>query len=103
MVHELFIQSLIFLGSIGFLIAVYYAFRLAKETKNEKYWLILAISAIFLAIHQWAMIPWSFKIITDEIRIIIQQISVIIGAILFTYSVYGLFSSMRKIRRKLEE
>lgn len=98
----LFFQGLILLGSIGFLVVVYYAFRLSKETKHEKYWLVLAVSAIFLAVHQWAMIPWEFHIITDDVRFVIQQISVIIGAVLFAYAVYGLFTSMKKIRERTE-
>ena len=99
---SLFFKGLILLGSIAFLVVVYYAFKLSKETKNEKYWLVLAISAIFLAIHQWTMIPWEFHIITDDVRFIIQQISVIMGAILFAYAIYGLFISMRKIREKMK-
>lgn len=80
---------------------VYYAFGLSKETKNEKYWLISAISAIFLATHQGTMIPWEFHIITDNVRFVIQQISVIIGAVLFAYAIYGLFTSMKKIKQKM--
>lgn len=98
---SLFFQGLILLGSLGFLVVVYYAFRLSKETKNEKHWLILAIAAIFLAIHQWTMIPWEFHIITDDVRFVIQQISVLIGAVLFAYAIYGLFTSMKKIREKM--
>lgn len=99
---SLFFQGLILIGSVGFLIAVYYAFKLSKETKNEKYWLALAISAILLALHQWTMIPWEFHIITDNVRFVIQEISAIIGSILFAYALYGLFTSMRKIKEKME-
>ncbi len=98
---SLFFQVLILLGSLGFLVVVYYAFKLSKETKNEKYWLALVISATFLAIHQWAMIPWDLHIITDNVRFVIQQISVIIGSVLFAYAIYGLFTSMKKIREKM--
>jgi uncharacterized membrane-anchored protein len=98
---SLFFQGLILLGSLGFLVVVYYAFRLSKETKNEKYWLVLAISAIFLAIHQWTMIPWELHVITNDVRFVIQQISVIIGAVLFAYAIYGLFTSMKRIREKM--
>ncbi len=97
----LFFQGLILLGSVGFLVAVYYAFVLSRETGNERYWLILAFSAIFMAIHQWTMIPWEFHIITDDVRFVIQEISVIAGSALFAYSIYGLSSSMKKIREKM--
>ncbi len=97
----LFFQGLILLGSLGFLVAVYYAFRLSKETKNEKHWLVLALSALFLTINQWTMIPWEFHIITNDVRLAVQQITMIIGSILFAYSIYGLFASMKKIREKM--
>lgn len=98
---SLFFQGLILLGSLGFIIVVYYAFRLSKETRNDKNWLVLAVSAVFLAMHQWTMIPWEFHIITNDVRFAIQQISVIIGAVLFAYAIYGLFTSMKKIREKM--
>ncbi len=99
---NLFFQGLILLGSIGFLVVVYYTFRLSKETKNEKYWLILAVSAVFLAVHQWTMILWDLHIITDNINLMIQQISILIGAVLFGYAIYGLFTSMKEIKEKME-
>lgn len=98
----LFFQGLILLGSLGFLVVVFFAFKLSRETKNEKYWLILAISAIFLAVHQWAMVPWELHLITTEVKFVVQEVSVIIGAILFAFAVYGLYDSMKKIRRKME-
>lgn len=101
--HEsLFFQVPIMLGSVGFLIAVYYAFKLSRETKHEKYWMALSLSALFLAIHQWTMIPWEFHLITDDFRFLLVQSSSIIGAILFIYAIYGLSSSMKKIREKME-
>jgi len=97
----LFFQILALIESIGFLVVVYYAFKLSKETKHERYWLILSISAIFLAVSEWATLPWEFHIITSNIREVIEQISRILGAILFGYAVYGLATSMKKIREKM--
>lgn len=98
----LFFQGLILVGSLGFLIALYYAVMLSRETQHERYWLMLGLSALFLAIHQWTMIPWEFHLITNEIKFLIEQLSAILGAITFGYATYGLATSMRKIREKVE-
>lgn len=98
---NMFFQGLTLLGSLGFLVVVYYALRLSKETENEKHWLVLALSAIFLAMDHWALIPWELHLITDDARFVIQQASAIIGAALFAYAIYGLFTSMKKIREKM--
>jgi hypothetical protein len=95
-------QGLILIASLGFLIALYYAIMLSRETKHERYWLMLGISALFLAIHEWTLIPWQFHLIDEQQRLMIAQIASIIGAVTFGYAVYGLATSMRKIRERLE-
>ncbi len=99
---ELFFQILTLTGSAGFLAAVYYAFKLSGETKHERYWLVLAIAATFLAINSWAKLPWEFHIITSDVREWIEQISGMLGAVLLGYSVYGLARSIRMVREKTE-
>ena len=94
----LLMEGFILLGSVGFVIAVYFAFRLSRETENERYWLVLALSSLVMAMHQWSMIPWSLHIIAERARLIIQEASAIAGSLLFTYAMYGLYSSMKKIR-----
>lgn len=97
-----FLEGLVFLGSVGFLLVIYYAFRLSRETKHEKYWVVLALSALFLGIHQWVLIPWELHLITDRVRLLLEQVSAIFGAVLFAYAVYGLHSSMKSIRKRME-
>lgn len=99
---DVLFQGLILIGSVGFLVALYYAIKLSKETRHEKYWLLLGVSAVFLAVHEWTMIPWQFHVITNDVRFLIEQISIILGAVTFGYAVYGLSTSMKKIRKKLE-
>ncbi len=98
----LFFEGLILIASLGFLFAVFYAFKLSKETKHEKYWVILAIAAFLLAIHQWMMIPWGFHLIGERLRLTIEQISAILGSVLLGYSMFGLYNSMKKIKEKLK-
>lgn len=98
----LFFEGLILISSMGFVFAVYYAFKLSKETKHEKYWIMLALASLILAIHFWAMIPWGLHLITDKSQRYIGQIAGISGAILLGYSHWGLYSSMRKVKEKLK-
>lgn len=98
--HEL--EILIILASIAFLVAVYFSFKLSKETRHEKYWLALAVGFFIFAIHHWMMIPWTFGFIPESAGHIIEQISSITGALLFAYATHGLYSSMREIKKKLK-
>jgi len=98
--HEL--EILIFLASFIFLIAVYFSFMLSRETHHEKYWLALAIGFLVFALHHWMMIPLSFGFIPEGMERIIEQISSIVGSILFAYATHGLHVSMREINKKLK-
>ncbi len=97
----LFFEGLILIASLGFLFAVFYAFKLSKETKHEKYWVILATAAFLLAIHQWMTIPWGFHLIGEKLKLTIEQVTAIIGSVLFGYALFGLYSSMKKVKEKL--
>ncbi len=95
-------EALVLVGSIGTLVATYYAFLLSRETGHEKYWLMLAVSAFFFAIHQWLLIPWEAGIIAEQTRLVLEQISVVISSALFGYSVHGLHKAMTEVRRRVE-
>jgi phosphotransferase system glucose/maltose/N-acetylglucosamine-specific IIC component len=99
---DLLFEGLTILASLGFLFAVYFAIKLSKETKNERYWAVLAASAIILALHYWAMIPWGLHIINSTTQLYIEGLSGIIGAMLLGYALYGLYTSMKKVREKME-
>jgi NO-binding membrane sensor protein with MHYT domain len=95
------LNVLAILSSVTFLVAVYFAFKLSKETKHERYWMILALGFFIFALHHWLMTPFVFNL-SEEISHLIEHISSIIGAILIGYSVFGLYNSMKKINRKTE-
>lgn len=99
---NIYTQLLIVVNSLIFIIALNYAFKLSKETKNEKYWLSLALATFFLALHPLTMLLWEFELIGETIRILIEQISLLIGGSLFLYSMKGLLDSMRKIRKSMK-
>jgi uncharacterized membrane protein YagU involved in acid resistance len=98
--HEL--EILIFLASFIFLIAVYFSFKLSKETHHEKYWLSMAVGFLVFAIHHWMMIPLSFGLLPEAVERVIEQVSSIVGSILFAYATHGLYVSMKEINKKLK-
>ncbi len=95
-------QWLIAIGSIGFLIAIYFSTKLSRETHNERYWALLSLSAVFFAVHYWLMATESFGLASREDTLPGQALSGLAGAILFGYASYGLYKSMVKVRHQLE-
>ena len=102
MIHDLLSNLLVFLASVLFLISVYFSFKLSKETKNERYWLLLAVGFFIFATHHWLMIPFVGGFISEDVVFFAEQITSIIGAILIAYSTYGLYSSMKIINERLK-
>jgi len=96
------LEVLIFLASFMFLFAVYFSFKLSKETHHEKYWLALATGFLVFAVHHWMMIPLSFGILGEGVERVIEQISSIVGSVLFVYATHGLYTSMKEINEKIE-
>jgi len=93
---------LIIVTSMIFLIAVYFSFKLSKETNHEKYWFFLALGFFTFAIHHWTMIPGILAIMNESTREVIEKSSAIIGATFVAYATYGLYASMKKINKKLK-
>jgi hypothetical protein len=96
-----FLDYLSIVSSLVFLIGVYFAFKLSKETRHEKYWLYFVLGFFIFAIHHWMMIPLNFGL-SNEIQEIIEHTTSIIGALFIGYATFGLYNSMRKIRKRLE-
>ena len=96
--HEL--ELLIVLASLIFLIAVYFSFKLSKETHHEKYWLSLSFGFLVFAFHHWMEIPLSLGFIEESLESVIEQISSIVGSVLFAYATRGLYNSMKEINAR---
>ncbi len=96
-----FMQGIVLLASIGFLIAVYYTFRLSEETKGEKYWAFFLIAALSLGVHQWIGLFFESHLLSRDAAILIGEVGAIVGALSLAYASYGLFSSMKRIREKM--
>ena len=95
-------EILLIIASIVLLVAVYFSFKLSRETKHEKYWILLSLGLLIFAIHHWLMIPFQFGNVSSEARELIDSFSSILGGILIAYSTYGLYKSMRLVKQKVE-
>jgi len=99
---ENILQLLIYLAAFLFLLAMYFSFKLSKETQHEKYWIFLAIGFLVFALHHLSMIPLMFGIISEDLQHFLEPLSSILGTIFISYAMWGLYSSMNKVKKRLE-
>ena len=91
---------LVALSTAFFIGAIYFSAMLSKETGNEKYWVFLIISAVGFGISHLAAKAVFFNF-GAETALIIREIGEIIGAFSLAYATFGLYTSMRRIRKKI--
>jgi hypothetical protein len=97
----LVIKMLHVLAAISVIVALVFAIKLYRETDKRWYWLSLLLSAFFFAFSQWSAIIFplvqSFAVIG-----ILHEVSEILATLLFAISCYGIYSTMKKIRKRVE-
>ncbi|MBS1266302.1 MAG: hypothetical protein MAG795_00269 [Candidatus Woesearchaeota archaeon] len=91
-------QMLIILASVALLFAVYFSFKLSKETKHELYWILLSAGLFIFAVHHWSMMLTG--IISEKIQLYLEQLTSIIGASLMAYATFGLYKSLKIVKEK---
>ncbi len=93
-------------STLFFLAAIFFSYKLSKETGGEKYWVFFAIAAISFGVAHIANKGFLFGF-SSETLFVIREIGEIGGAFSMAYATFGLHSSMKKIReemsRELEE
>lgn len=90
------------IGALSFLLVVFFAIKLYSETDKGWYWLTLVLSAIILAFPQWLALtfppaPGAFFSLQ-----LIRDATDIAGSLLFAVSCYGMYKTMRHIRKRVE-
>jgi len=81
--------------------AVVLAYKLYRETDKGWYWLSLLLSVFFFAFSQWVAIL--FPVVQSfEVIDILRQVSEIVATLLLAASCYGIYSTMKKIRKMVE-
>ncbi len=91
---------ILLVGSTGFMAAIYFSVRLSIETRNEKYWLMFALSALCFALHYWLMVFDFYEMVPMGMAVRGEAISGLLGAFLFGYASYGLHRALVNIREK---
>ncbi len=86
-------------STLFFLAAVYYSFMLSKETGVAKYWLFFLIASVMFGIAHLA--SEDFVGFSSETQFVAKEVAEIAGAFSLAYATYGLYSSMKKIRKKI--
>jgi len=90
-------------AALGFILAVYFAFKLYRETDRGWYWLSLVLSAVFFAVPQWLTFVFPFMGLRFNPAFpIITEVGDIAAGLLFTLSCYGMYTTMKHIRKKVE-
>lgn len=87
--------------AIGVLFAAYFAYKLYKETDKGWYWASLLFSAIFFAVSQWIFVFDPFIGFTG-ITLVLRDTSELFAIFLFAVSCYGMYTTMHKIRKRVE-
>lgn len=81
--------------------AVVVAYKLYSETDRGWYWLSLLLSAFFMALSQWLIIFFPL-IRSPEALGILNDASEIVATLLFAVSCYGIYKTMKDIRKRVE-
>lgn len=89
------------IAAASVLVAVYFAYKLYKETDRAWYWLSLLLSAFFFALAQWINIVFPggprFALLG-----ILSESGDIVATLLLAVSCYGIYKTMKDIRKRVE-
>lgn len=100
---SIILEGLGVIASAGFLFAIYYSLRLAREAEYDRWWLLMALGAFGLSASQWTSILEWYHVVSSATEHILSQVAFIAGTLLMTLAFYGLYRSMARIRRSVED
>lgn len=99
----LFSTLLTIVSTLLFILAVFFAIKLSRETSGEKYWFFLLVATVSMAVFHIVRHPWAAALLSGEAVNIIVEISEIVGAFSMAYAAFGLYTSMKRIREKISK
>lgn len=94
------IPLLFWVTTLFFGVALYLTFKLSQEVKGEHYWIFFSIAVIGFAITHVATVPNLFGLEADTLDTI-HELGEIVGAFALAYASFGLYSSLKHIRKRL--
>ncbi len=100
---DIFSTIMTIVSTVLFILAVFFAIKLSKETRGEKYWFFLLVATVSMAVFHIVRHPWAASALSSEVANIIIEIAEIVGAFSMAYAAFGLYSSMKRIREKISK
>lgn len=97
-----FTQGLVLLASLGFLAAVYYAYRLSQETRGEKYWPYFLVASLALGVPYWISIPHDLGLLSGSVSTVFSELAAVVGGLSLAYASHGLYKTLKRIRKRVE-
>jgi len=95
------VELLHIVSAVSVLGALVLAIKLFMETDKVWYWFSLLLSALFFALSQWIIVLTPFLRSFDIIASL-TEISDILAILFFAASCYGIYKTMKDIRRRVE-
>ena len=96
-------------AAAGVLAAVFFSFKLYRETDKGWYWGTLVLSAFFFALSQWMFILAPFTRARGQgpgpgfgELLLLRDMLEILAPALFAVSCYGIYKTMHAIRKRVE-
>lgn len=101
---SLFFPAMRIAAATAVLLAVFFAFKLYRETDKGWYWGTLVLSALFFALAQWLFIflPFTHGRGGPLDLNLLRDASEILASLLFAVSCYGMWRTMHIIRKRVE-
>ncbi|GEM_PF-3490623 len=90
------------ISTVFFLGAIFFSYKLSKESGGEKYWVFLVIASASFGLAHLAAKGFLLNL-SSETFFVVREIGEIVGAFSLAYATYGLYSSMKKIREKISK
>ncbi len=93
---------LFWVTTLFFGVALYLSIKLSREVKGEHYWIFFSISIIGFAMTHFAMTPGLLGLNPTTLETI-HEAGEIIGAFAIAYASYGLYTSLKHIRKRMAD
>ncbi|VVB65560.1 Uncharacterised protein [Candidatus Gugararchaeum adminiculabundum] len=101
-------------AALGVLAAVFFSYRLYRETDKGWYWGTLVLSALFFALSQWVFVLFPIARVHGPgpggpgpgpmwgDLALLRDVCEILAPALFAISCYGIYKTMHAIRKRVE-
>lgn len=90
------------IAAISMVGAVALVIKLYRETDKGWYWLCLVLSIVLLALSQWMDLIFPLAVRSMRILMLLSEVSQIAGSVLLIVSFYGMYKTMKYIRKRIE-